>query len=47
MPIYTIENTENGEIFDVMMKISDKEAWLKKNKHMKQIMTAPLSLIHI
>ena len=24
-----------------MMKISDKEAWLKKNKHMKQIMTAP------
>ena len=32
MPIYTIENTENGEVFDVMMKISDKEAWLKKNK---------------
>ena len=41
MPIYTIENTENGEVFDVMMKISDKEAWLKKNKHMKKIMTAP------
>jgi len=41
MPIYTIENTENGEVFDVLMKISDKEEWLKKNKHMRQIPTAP------
>lgn len=41
MPIYTFENTESGEVFDMMMKISDKDKWLSKNKHMKQVITAP------
>lgn len=41
MPIYTIENTENGEVFDVLMKIADKDAWLKRNPHCRQIPTAP------
>ncbi|MED6337549.1 MAG: hypothetical protein VYC12_00835 [Candidatus Thermoplasmatota archaeon] len=41
MPIYTIENTENGEVFDVMMKIADKDSWLKRNPHCRQIPTAP------
>ena len=26
MPIYEIENTETGEIFEVMMKIDDKDS---------------------
>ena len=41
MPIYTFENTETEEQFDMMMAIADKEKWLKKNPHMKQIITAP------
>ena len=28
MPLYEIENTETGEIFEVMMKIDDKEKML-------------------
>jgi hypothetical protein len=39
VPIYSFEDTENGEQFDMMMKIADKEAWLKKNPHIKQIIT--------
>ena len=41
MPIYTFENTETEEQFDMMMAIADKGKWLKKNPHMKQIITAP------
>ena len=31
MPLYEIENTETGEIFEVMMKIDDKEKMLQKS----------------
>lgn len=41
MPIYEIENTETGEIFEVMMKISDKEGMLQKNPHFRQVPQAP------
>ena len=39
MPIYTFENTKTGKVFDDMMSISDKESYLKKNKHIKQLLT--------
>ena len=39
MPIYTFENTKTGEVFDDMMTIADKESYLKKNKHIKQMLT--------
>ena len=39
MPIYTFENTKTGKVFDDMMSISDKESYLKKNKHIKQMLT--------
>ena len=39
MPIYTFENTKTGKVFDDMMSIADKEAYLKKNKHIKQMLT--------
>ena len=39
MPIYTFENTKTGKVFDDMMSISDKESYLKKNKHIKQLIT--------
>ena len=37
MPSYTFENTKTGEVYDDMMSISDMESFLKKNKHIKQI----------
>tara|TARA_Y100000590_G_scaffold459540_1_gene616883 strand:+ start:924 stop:1229 length:306 start_codon:yes stop_codon:yes gene_type:complete len=41
MPLYEFENTETGEVFEMMMTISDKEEWLKKNPNIKQIISAP------
>ena len=40
MPNYTFENTKTGEVFDEFFSISDKELYLKKNKHIKQRITA-------
>ena len=39
MPIYTFENTKTGEVFDDMMMIAEKEVYLKKNKHIRQMLT--------
>ena len=39
MPIYTFQNTKTGEVYDDMMTISEKESFLKKNKHIKQMLT--------
>ena len=39
MPIYTFENTKTGKVYDDMMSIADKESFLKKNKHIKQLLT--------
>ena len=39
MPIYTFENKKTGEEFDDMMTISELEQYLKKNKHIKQLVT--------
>ena len=41
MPMYTFEDTESGETFDMLMKISDKEKYLAKNPNIKQVITAP------
>jgi len=39
MPIYTFENKKTGKIYDDMMSIAEKESFLKKNKHIKQMLT--------
>ena len=39
MPSYTFENTKTGEDYDDMMSISEMESFLKKNKHIKQIIS--------
>ena len=39
MPIYTFENTKTKKVYDEMMSISEKETFLKKNKHIKQCLT--------
>ena len=41
MPMYTFENTDTGEQFDLLMKIADKEKYLKKHSNIKQVITAP------
>ena len=39
MPTYTFENTRTGKGWDDIMMIAEKEAYLKKNKHIKQLLT--------
>ena len=39
MPIYTFENTKTKKVYDDMMTIAEKEEFLKKNKHIKQLLT--------
>ena len=39
MPIYTFENKKTGKVYDDMMSIAEKEAFLKKNKHITQVLT--------
>ena len=39
MPIYSFKNTKTGKVYDDMMSIADKEIYLKKNKHIQQMVT--------
>jgi hypothetical protein len=38
MPIYTFYNKRTKKEFDEMMSISDMESYLKKNKHISQVL---------
>ena len=40
-PTYTFEDKETGEVFDKLMKISEKEQYLKDNPNLKPVLTAP------
>jgi len=39
MPIYTFYNKRTKKQFDDMMMIAEKEEYLKKNKHITQVLT--------
>lgn len=39
MPSYTFENTKTGEVYDDYMTIAEMESFLKKNKHINQIIS--------
>ena len=41
MPLYEFYHEELKESFEMMMTIADKEKFLKKNPHIKQIIGAP------
>ena len=41
MPTYTFEIIETGEQYDEMMKISEKDDYLKDNPQIKPVMSAP------
>jgi predicted nucleic acid-binding Zn ribbon protein len=40
MPTYDFYNTETGEEFSVMMKIAEREEFLKSNPHVQQVLGA-------
>ena len=37
MPTYDFQNTKTGKVWTDMMTIAEKESYLKKNKHIKQM----------
>jgi hypothetical protein len=39
MPTYDFENTKTGKVWTDMMTIAEKESYLKKNKHIKQMVS--------
>lgn len=41
MPTYQFLNTQTGEEFEVLMKISEREEYLKNNPHIQSVLTAP------
>jgi len=44
MPMYSFHDTKTDEIYDMLMKIADRETYLKKNPHIKQIITKAPSI---
>jgi hypothetical protein len=44
MPIYSFENIKTGEEYTEMMTIAEMEAYLKKNKDVRQVIT-PINII--
>ena len=45
MPTYTFEDTDIGETFEKFMKISEREAYLTANPHIKQIISSGQTVI--
>lgn len=41
MPTYQFLNTETGEEFETLMKISERDEYLKTNPHIQPIISAP------
>jgi predicted nucleic acid-binding Zn ribbon protein len=41
MPTYQFRNTQTDEEFEVLMKISEREEYLKNNPHIQPVLTAP------
>lgn len=41
MPTYQFRNTQTDEEFEVLMKISEREEYLKNNPHIQPILSAP------
>ena len=45
MPTYEFKNTDTGETFEKILKLSDREYYLKDNPHIQQIHTATTPVI--
>lgn len=42
MPLYDFVDTDTGEVFELMLKISEKDEFLKANPNLKQKVGAPM-----
>ena len=45
MPTYEFQNTETGETFEKILKLSEREPYLKENPHLKQIISGARPVI--
>jgi len=45
MPLYDFEDKETGEIVTKMIKISDKDQFLKDNPNLKQVILSTPSIV--
>ena len=41
MPLYDFQDTETGEEFELQLKLSEREEFLKANPNVKQLLSAP------
>ena len=41
MPLYDFQDTETGEVFELQLKLSEREEFLKANPNVKQLLSAP------
>lgn len=41
MPVYRFKDTENGEIFEALMKIDERTVFLQENPHIEAVIMAP------
>jgi hypothetical protein len=44
MPTYTFENTDNGERFDKIMSMAERQEYLDNNQNIKQLIVKPPSI---
>lgn len=42
MPIYNFLDTKTNEEFELFMKISEREEYLKQNPHIQKVITTPM-----
>ena len=45
MPSYDFKNTETGEVTELFMKISELDEYKKNNPHMKQQVSATITIL--
>jgi len=45
MPTYEFQDTNTGEVFEKILKISEREAFLEDNPHLKQIISSGQTVI--
>ena len=41
MPLYDFQDTETGEVFELNLRIAEKDDFLKANPNLKQVIGAP------
>lgn len=44
MPIYTFRNTETDELYDLSLRLNERETYLQENPHVKQVLSGAPSL---